>query len=210
MLEVDDGVVVPDGCLQEPLGIRRGGGDDHCQAGTVAEKGLEGLGVLGSGLVHEAVRGPEHHGDGLLAAEHVVDLGHLVVNLVEADPGKVGEVHVRHGTHSRESGADAGTDDGRLADGGVHDPSGSELGGKALELAENSALAGDVLAHDEHPFVPGHLLLHGFKGCLGKSDCLHSVHRLTHRALHTGQTLRVPERYGRTPAPRQAPSPPWS
>ena len=47
MLQEDHRVRVADRRAQQALGVRRGGGHDHLQAGDVGEPGLEALRVLG-------------------------------------------------------------------------------------------------------------------------------------------------------------------
>lgn len=46
VLEEDDGVIVADGGLQQPLRVLRRAGRHDLQAGEVAEEVLKGLGVL--------------------------------------------------------------------------------------------------------------------------------------------------------------------
>src|SRR3989441_11358894 len=94
-----------------------------------------------------------------LAAEHVAELGRLVVDLVEADAPEVDEHQLRHRPEPAGGGADGGPDVGRLRQRRVEQPFPAVLGVEALGDAEDAApgvvLAGaagaadDVLAHED-------------------------------------------------------------
>ena len=68
--------------FSSPLASRGVDGRHHDQARHVGEVVLEGLGV-GCRQLAPARRGPDHHRHGHLAAEHVVQLGGVVDDLVQ-------------------------------------------------------------------------------------------------------------------------------
>ena len=73
-----------------------------------------------------------------------------------------------------QSRAYAAADDKGLGNGGINDPAG-ELLGQALELTEDTALTGQVLAHCEYSGVFRHRLGHGLLSGLRKSDLTHRI-----------------------------------
>ena len=174
VLEVQHGVIALDGGLQHHLGVIGIGGRHNLDAGDVGEPGLHALGMLCSAAAGRTVGRTQDQGHLGLAAEHVADLCHLVEDLVHGHADEVGEVHVHHGTGAGQSRAYAAADDKGLGNGGINDPAG-ELLGQALELTEDTALTGQVLAHCEYSGVFRHRLGHGLLSGLRKSDLTHRI-----------------------------------
>ena len=106
-----------------------------------------------------ADRCADHQRHGRLGAAHVVPFAGLVRDLVGCHQR---EVHV-HQLHDRaqsdHGGADRGAADGRLRDRRVEDPLTAERLEQAPRELERAAVIGDVLAVEDDPGVPGHLLL---------------------------------------------------
>ena len=103
-----------------------------------------------------------------LAAEHVLELGRLVEDLVEADAHEVDEHQLGDRAQAGGGGADGGADEAALGDRRVQHAVAAELGHQPLGDAERAApgvllagraqAAGDVLAHDDDAVVALHLL----------------------------------------------------
>ncbi|MPN62409.1 hypothetical protein SDC9_210156 [bioreactor metagenome] len=77
-------------------------------------------------------------------------------------------MHIDHRAGAGKCRAHAAADNKCLRNGGVDDPAG-ELLRQTLELTEDPALTGQVLAHDKDLIVLGHGLRHGLAGRL--SEC---------------------------------------
>ena len=130
--------------------------------------GIEALAVLRGGAEAGAVHGADHHRGHRLAAEHVLELGGLVEDLVEADPHEVDEHQLGDRAQPGGRGTDGGTDEAALGDRRVQHAVAAELGHQPLGDAERAApgvvlagraqAAGDVLAHDDDAVVALHLL----------------------------------------------------
>ena len=158
VLEEADGVVVPDGGAQQARGVGGGGGADDFQPRDVHEQTLQGLGVGGGVAAARALLAPDHQGDPGVAAEDIAGLGHLVEDLVRRHEGEVPVHQLRDGPHPAGGGAQGGADDGGLGDGGVADPVRAEFLVEVPGAAVHAAQLLHVLAHDEDPLVPPHLL----------------------------------------------------
>ena len=183
MLQEHHRVVVPDGSLQQALGVRRRGGADHLQSRNVGEQGLQTLGVLAGVPPSRAHGRPEHNGDFHLSAGHIPQLGSLVHNRVQADGDKIVVHPLHHRTHAPHGGAYGDAGEAGLADGGVDHPVGSELIPEALGNGKHIAHDTHVLADDEDVGVPYHLLMEGLSDGLTDSD------------LHLSTLLSLSETY---------------
>ena len=104
-----------------------------------------------------------------LPAEHVVDLGRLVEQLVAGDGQEVDEQDLDHGAQPRRGRADRVADDGRLGDGGIEHPRGPELLVDRPRHAETATELAHVLAGDVDVGIAAHLQGEGFR------DGLHVV-----------------------------------
>ena len=67
----------------------------------MGEDGVEALGVLARGADARPVHRPYDHRCARLAAEHVAELGGLVIDLVHTDPEEVHEHQLRYGPEAR-------------------------------------------------------------------------------------------------------------
>src|SRR6266508_4963459 len=73
--------------------------------------------MLRRGGAATASRGPKHDGEGRLSAEHVVDLRHLIDDLVHGGEGKGHHPWADDRTEAATGRTDAGADIGFLGDG---------------------------------------------------------------------------------------------
>merc|ERR1719225_1571021 len=71
VLQEDNGVGVPDGCLQKTLAVLRVIGRDDLKPRAVSIPGSEALGMLSSDALGAAVGSPEHNWNVHLASRHV-------------------------------------------------------------------------------------------------------------------------------------------
>ena len=85
-------------------------------------------------------------------------LGEVVDDLVEADGGKIGELHFDNGAGAFDRRAHRQPDDGVLAERCVHDASG-KFGGQVFRRLEGPAKSPDVLPVDEDARVIGQRFL---------------------------------------------------
>ena len=127
--------------------------------------------MLRGGAEPGAVHGADHHRGHGLAAEHVLELGGLVEDLVEADPHEVDEHQFGHRPQPGRGGTHGGADEAALGDRRVQHAVAAEPGHQSLGDAQRAAPgivlagrtepAGHVLAHDDDAVVALHLLAEG-------------------------------------------------
>ncbi len=168
--QVHHRVVVPDRRRHQALGVGWVARYDDLHAGKVGEGAPEALRVLGSVGVPAADGRGQDHGDLDVAAGLVVDLGHVVVDLVEADAEEVGEHQLDDGTHALGRRADAEADEGRLRDRRVEDPIRPEPVEQPGRGAEDPAVGADVLAEIDDGRITLHLLGDGLDHGLGGAE----------------------------------------
>src|SRR5262249_31570949 len=142
-----------------------------------------------------------------LAAEHVTELGGLVINLVEADAEEVAEHQLGHGPEAGHGRPGGGAHDGRFGDRRVDHAGLAELAAQTLGDAQHAATgrhagrdagaARDVLADDHDALIALHFLAQGF------------VQRLAYRfRWHRALLSRRCRRRGAAPL-IWAGAPPW-
>ncbi len=153
MLDEDDGVLVADRRLQQALGVGGRGGHGDEQAGDVQEQRLQAVRVRRPQLVAGALghAHDERHAD--LAAEHVVDVGRVVDDLVEREQREVDRHQLDHRPQPGHRGADAHADDRVLGDRRVAHAPLAELLQQPGGHLEGAAEHADVLAHQQHALV---------------------------------------------------------
>ena len=161
MLQEHHRIVIPDGCLQKALGVRRRGGADHLQPGNMGKQGLQTLGMLTGVAASRAHGCPEYHRNFYLAAGHVPKLRRLVHHRVQTD----GDEIIVHPLHYRpqapHGGAYRHAGEAGFADGRVNHPVGAELLQKAPGDGKHIAHDAHILAQDDDVFIPDHFLMKG-------------------------------------------------
>jgi len=158
VLDEDDGIVVPHGALQQPLGVEGRGGGGDLEAGDVAEDGLEALRVLGGQAVADASLCAQHHRHVPAPAGHEAVLGGLVAELVQDQQGEVDEQYLHHRPHAGDGRPDSGAGEAGLADRRVQDAQRPELLQQPHRHLVGAAALSDALAHEEDGRVAPHLL----------------------------------------------------
>ena len=114
----------------------------------------------------------EDDGEGRLAAEHVVNLGHLVDDLVHGGEGEGHHAGADDGAEACACSADGGSHVGGLGDGADADALFAELGDQGGQGAE-------AATEVEYLGVAPHLLAEGFDGGLGVGQFWHGLFPLT-------------------------------
>jgi len=170
LLEEHHGVVVVDGGEQQSQGVLSVAGVYDLQAGNVGQPGFKALAVLGGAAGAAAGGQTHHHGQVYLAAEHIAHLCGLVHQLIHTDGKEVVEHQLSDRAQAGGSGANGGTDDGALGNGGIAHALGSELvehaGGHAEAAAESAYIFTEknnvgILAHpDAHCLADGFSISH--------------------------------------------------
>ena len=183
VLAIDDGVVERDTIEQHPVGVFYGGGCNDDEAGIMRVDGLHRLAVKRTA----ARRATGGHADGDWAW-HIrapVECGGLIDDLIEADGGKVGELHFDDRPCAFHGGTDGHTDHGVLADGRIEDTTG-EFFAEVLGGFEGTAESGDVLTIEEHRWIVAECLVlrltNGFEVGDAHASCCPSTRSALERA----------------------------
>jgi hypothetical protein len=119
VLEEDHRVFVANRGLQEAACVGGGRGDSDEQPRHLQEHGLKAVRMGWAELVAGALWHPHHEWHTHLAAEHVVDVGGVVDDLVEGEQGEVDGHQLDNGAKPHHRGPDAHPHDCVLGDRGV-------------------------------------------------------------------------------------------
>src|SRR5216683_485738 len=155
VLEIDDRVLVPDGGLDQPLRVPRGGGVHDLQARRMKERRLRVL-RMERAAPHVATAGPPHHNRGRETGA-VARGGDVVREHVVGAGDEIDELHLRHWAHAHVSRPGGGADDRRLRDRRIDDAGVAELLGEALGDLERTAVRPDVFPQNEDGGIALHL-----------------------------------------------------
>mmetsp|Transcript_3993 Transcript_3993/g.12014 ORF Transcript_3993/g.12014 Transcript_3993/m.12014 type:complete len:299 (-) Transcript_3993:218-1114(-) len=159
VLKEDDGVVRPDGRLEQRLGVPGRGASHKLHSRDGLEVRLEPLRVLRPELPSHASRATDHHRDLVLSSRRVVEHAAVVGDLVE---GQEKETHVHaldHGPQTGHGGADAHASKGVLRDRRVQQPHLPVLLVQIVCHFVGTTVVPDVLAHHKDGWIPLHLLV---------------------------------------------------
>ena len=167
ILEEHYRVIVPDGALHQSFSVIRRTGHNQLQARQVHEQRMGTLRVLRCGRAATASGGAKHDGEGCLPAEHVVDLRHLVDDLVHGGEGKGHHPWADDRAEAATRRADAGADVGFLGDGADADALLAKLRDEACQCPQ-------AAAEVEHLLIPPHLLAKGFHQGFRIGDLSHA------------------------------------
>src|SRR5665647_1345302 len=143
----DDRVVALDGGGHEALRVVRIRRNHDLHAWQMRKRAPQALRMLRTVGVPTAGRRHEHHGHTHVTARLVVDLGHVVVDLVHADAEEVGEHELDDGSHALHGRADAKADEGGLREGRVQHTLGAEAVDEPGGGGEDAAVRTDVFAY---------------------------------------------------------------
>ena len=172
MLEDDDGVVVPDRGLRQPLRI---GGSRRCheaQAGLGEEPAHRCLRVARAEAGAGADGGADDERDAGLPVRHVPVLRGLVDERVDDEPEEVAEHDLDDGAQPLDGGAEGGARERELGDRRVDDAVVAEAVDQSRGGVEDAARL-DVLADQHDAAVALHLLGDAVPDRLAVADLAH-------------------------------------
>ncbi len=156
VLEEEHAIVVPDGRLDQTLGIARRGRIDDLEPRGVQESGL-GVLRMERSASHVAAAGTAHH-HGTGQERPVTRGGHVVGEHVVGAGDEVDELHLADRTHSHMGRARGRAHDRRLGERRVDHPLLAEASLQPFGHLERAAIAADVLAQADDLRVSLHLL----------------------------------------------------
>ncbi len=175
----DDGVVIPDGALEQTLGVGRRGRCNDLEARHVGIPALEGLGMLRSELQRRTTGPPEHDGTAELPARHVPDLGRAVDYLVYCEQREVPGHHLDDRAQPNHRRAHANAGKAQFGDGSVDDSPGPEFLQQPAAHLVGAVVFGHFLAHEEDVVVPLQFLAQRLIQRVTVCDCCHQFTRLS-------------------------------
>src|SRR5258708_364805 len=146
---------------EKAMRVRRHAGYDDLQSGHVRVKRLDRLRVIETTMNPAAKRRADDHRHGVVAVGAIASSRGLADDLVEGGVYEVSELDFCDGDEAVERRSDGDPADGRLGQRCVENTRFAEARVKPVGGAEHSALAADVLAHDEDAVVALHLLAAG-------------------------------------------------
>src|ERR1700694_281372 len=124
--------------------ICRRTGHDHLEPWHVGVKGLDRLRVVEPTVDSSAKRRPDHDGHRPVSVGAISGPRGLAHDLVEGGVDEVGELDLRDGNETVQSGTDRDTDDGRLGKRRVEHSRLAEAIVEAVGRTEYSPFAADV------------------------------------------------------------------
>src|SRR5229473_5003767 len=179
VLEENHGVVLTDTRLQQPLSISRCGRNHDAQPGAMQEISFEALAMLCTELMARALRCAYNHRHLGVAAEHVMNLGGVVDDLIDREQTKVDCHQFDDRLESTHRGPDSRSDDREFRDRRVTHTFFAVDGEKAVGDLERAAKIADLLAHDEYTLIAVEFLAQGLVERFPISDLGHAATSLS-------------------------------
>jgi hypothetical protein len=167
VLENQHRIGVVDRREEQSLGVVRRRWLHDLQPRHVREPRFQALAVLRGGAGAGTAGQADHHRHAGLAAEHEMDLGRLIDDLLHCQRHEVGELQLEHRLHAGNGRADGRTRNAELADRRVDDALRAETMDEVARHTECAAVDADVLAEQENPLVRLHRLGKPFADRLG-------------------------------------------
>src|SRR5712691_7642373 len=174
MLEENYGVFLTDTRLQQPLRISRCGRNHDAQSGAMQEISFEALTMLCTKLMARALRCAYNHRHLGVAAEHVMNLGGVVDDLIDREQAKIDRHQLDNRLEPAHRGADSGADYREFRNRRVTHALFSVDGKQPVGDLECTAEVADLLAHDEDPLIAVEFLAQGLVECFPISDLGHA------------------------------------
>ena len=155
----EDGIVVPDGRLDEALGVSRGGRHTDFEAGKGRKETFRTVRVSRPHVGPAIGRTPHHDGHIDEPTRHVADTGGVIDQLIKCHrvEGPEHELHDR--PHAQHGGSDAHADEAGLRNRGVHDALVAPLVPEALGDLVGPVVLGHLLTHDDDVVIAGQFLV---------------------------------------------------
>ena len=151
-------VVIPDGGLQQPLGVVRRGRHHDFQPGRVREVRLHALGVVQPSPHVASVGRAQHHRHVQLPLGSVPDARRLPDDLIHRGPDEIGELNLCDRPKTLHRSAHRNACYRGLRQWGIEHALLAELLYEPLRRQEHAPATAHVLAHHEHGRVAEHLL----------------------------------------------------
>src|SRR5216683_1686009 len=179
MLEENRGVVLTDTRLQQPLRISRCGRNHDAQSGAMQEIGFEALAMLCTELMARALRCAYDHRHLGMAAEHVMNLGGVVDNLIDREQAEIDRHQLDNRLEPAHRGADSGADDREFRNRRVTHALFAVDGKQPVGDLECTAEVTDLLAHDEYTLIAVEFLAQGLVERFSVSNLRHAATSLS-------------------------------
>ena len=170
VLEINHRVGIADRRLQESLGVIRCGRSDDFEPRRMKEPAFRAF-RMERPAVHPAAKwraDDQRH----RRAPTIVVLGRHLGDLIEGAGDKIGELHLHDGAHAHHSRADRGSHEPGLGQRRVQHAPLAVLFLEAFRNPERAAVRPDVLPHEKHPLVAGHLFIERLRDGLQIGDFL--------------------------------------
>src|SRR5215472_13451070 len=139
--------------FEQALGVGRGCRNRHAQARAMQKVRLQALAVLGAQLMAPALRGTNHQRHLGLAAEHVVDFGRVVDDLIHREQAEIYGHQLDYRLESAHRGANPCAHYREFRNRSVPHPFLAVHGQQSVGDLEGTAEVADFLAHDKHALV---------------------------------------------------------
>src|SRR5216684_6225951 len=175
MLEENHGVVLTDTRLQQPLRISRCGRNHDAQPGAMQEIGFEALAMLCTELMACALRCAYNHRHLGVAAEHVMNLGGVVDDLIDREQAEIDRHQLDNWLEPAHRGADSGADYREFRNRRVTDALFAVDSKQPVGDLECAAEVTDLLAHDEDALIAVEFIAQGLVECFPISDLGHAA-----------------------------------
>ncbi|VEU45051.1 unnamed protein product [Pseudo-nitzschia multistriata] len=154
-----DWVGIPNGGLDQSLGVLTGIGRDNLKTGDGSEPSGKTLRVLGGGTGTVSVGTTEDNGNGQVSPTHIILFGRTVDNVVDSLHTEIDGHEFDDRSEVLQGGSDCHPCESGLCDGCVDDTLFSVLLVKALGDLVGTLVLGDFLSHDEDGFVALHFFV---------------------------------------------------
>ena len=149
MLEEQDGIIRPQGTVEQAFRIVGRRRDDDSQSGKMGKQGIIIAGMMGRRRMADADAAPQQDRHFDPPAAHVLDFGDLVQDLAERVEDEVGEHEIDHRPGADHGRPAAQSDETPFANGRIAEPIGTEAIVKSEGRAEVAPPFADPLPHHE-------------------------------------------------------------
>src|SRR5260370_11523363 len=191
MLEENHGVFLTDTRLQQPLRMSRCGRNHDAQSGAMQEIGFKALAMLCTELMARALRCAYNHRHLGVAAEHVMNLGGVVDDLIDREQAEIDRHQLDNWLECAHRGADSGADDREFRNRRVTDALFAVDSKQPVGDLECTAEVADLLAHDEYTLIAVEFLAQGLVERFPIRDLGHAA---TSLSLHVDVLAQLVER----------------
>mmetsp|Transcript_104697 Transcript_104697/g.293462 ORF Transcript_104697/g.293462 Transcript_104697/m.293462 type:complete len:373 (-) Transcript_104697:109-1227(-) len=172
MFQDQDGVGVPNGGLDESLGIRRGVGRHHLDSRHTSIPGSKALRVLGCCSRTVSIGSPKDNRTGQIAAAHVKLFGGRVDDLINRLQGKIPRHEFHNGLEIVKGTSHGHTGESGFGDGSVNDSLFAVFLVQSLGDLVSALILSNFFTHDVDGLVAFHFLVDTFANGFSHRDIL--------------------------------------